>query len=156
MVAQPRDEKLILERLSRSQNRLQLGATTVQFTPVDMSNVTDDFLPVVYGRQPDKFNSGDYFQVFNLVYYGLRTFSMVILFVIVGEGLPSITLERNTNLFVSMQKLKTSSIGRVVLYSDVMDSTHWLVEMNSLLPHGVVVVTRRQLRARGLFWSLKF
>jgi len=108
LVAQPRDEKLILERLSRSQNRLQLGATTVQFTPLDMSNVTDDFLPVVYGRQPDKFNSGDYFQ-----------------------------------------KLKTSSIGRVVLYSDVMDSTHWLVEMNSLLPHGVVVVTRRQLRARG-------
>ena len=42
-----------------------------------------------------------------------------------------------------------------MLYSDVMDSTHWLVEMSSLLPHGVVVVTRRQLRARGsIYFSL--
>ena len=66
MVAHPRDEHLLLEKLSRHNYRFQLGATTVQFTTDSKVNVIngDDLLPVIYGCQPDRFNRDIYLQVF--------------------------------------------------------------------------------------------
>ena len=65
LVAQPRFKQLLLNRFSQQQHRLQLGETTLLFTGDDALGVDAVNLPVLYGHQPSRFNSGDYFKVFS-------------------------------------------------------------------------------------------